>query len=184
MQISQDSWIAPAMFLLPPSQLTLPWLGVFNIYWKPGGIYESPCSSISKEGFYHLLPAVGEGEGETTVRTWGPAGSSLEVMGSQDRRLAEEPYLPSGQLLLNPGRSFWTTVCPCKRERATKAWEWIHWELGLILQMQSLVQRKVQSHWLWAHPTHPLLVVNIIIPFYLSEHIFHFLHKKMDLFCS
>jgi len=49
---------------------------------------------------------------EAMVRTWGPAGSSLEVTGSQGRRLAEEPCLPSGQPLLNPGRSFGTAACP------------------------------------------------------------------------
>lgn len=95
--------MAPAVFLLPPSQLTLPCLGVFNISWKPGGIYESSCSTVSKEGLYHLLPAVSskklkkekEEKMESMVRTWGPTGSSLEVMGSQDSRLAEEPYLPS-----------------------------------------------------------------------------------------
>lgn len=67
---------------------------------------------------------------ETTMSTWGSAGSSPGVTGSPDRRLAEEPSLPLGQLLLSPGRSFWTTVCPCERERAAKTQGWICWELG------------------------------------------------------
>lgn len=138
MQISWDHWIALALLLFPPSLLTLPYFGVCNIPWKPGKAREFSCSNVSREDFTICCQqsALKKNKGkkrrkrETTVSTWGSAGSSRGVTGSPDRRLAEEPSLPSGQLLLNPGRSSWTTVCPCERERTTKAQGQICWELG------------------------------------------------------
>lgn len=51
MQISWDHWIALALLLFPPSLLTLPYLWVCNIPWKPGKAHEFSCSNVSREDF-------------------------------------------------------------------------------------------------------------------------------------